>query len=60
MNNNNLDKLATLFDRVESLESGLQLPGIDAIHIAQMRSILPEIAAEIKEIYFAEGGEDVW
>lgn len=41
------EKMHGVLDRVESLAAGIQLPGIDSIHVSCLRDILPEIAKEI-------------
>lgn len=56
----NLEKLGQLKDKVDNITASLNLPMPPAFHIEQFKKILPEISEEIKSIYLAEGGEDVW
>ena len=37
-----------ILDMVESLAAGLQMEGVDRIHVEQLRIILPEIAKDIQ------------
>lgn len=60
MKEENLEKLGLLKDRIDTLLASLLLPVPNDFHIKQMKGILPELSKEAKDIYTAEGGEDIW
>jgi hypothetical protein len=54
------DNLGRTIDRVDSLIGALALPMPDKFHIEQLKSILPDVSADLKK-YFAEAtGENPW
>lgn len=60
MKEENLEKLGLLKDRIDTLSASLLLSLPDNFHIKQIKGILPELSKEAKDIYTAEGGEDIW
>ena len=60
MKEDNLQALGELLDTIDSIKHALNMPVPDLIHVEAMRGILPDLTNAIKEVYFDEGGEDVW
>lgn len=58
--NDNLEIIGQEVDRIDNLISALSIPMPAEMHIEQLKSILPEISAKIKEALFAETGENPW
>ncbi len=60
MNEEAMEKLAEMVDRLDNLSSAVQLPMPADLHVQCLRESLPELQAEAKEIYLQLGGENVW
>lgn len=60
MTQENKDKFALLIDRIDNITAALDIPMASEFHLAQIKEILPEISAELKEIHFSETDEIVW
>ena len=56
----NLEAVGRLVDKLENLKAGLGIPLPPHMHVQLMGPQLQEIADELKQLYFKEGGEDVW
>lgn len=55
-----LEKLAALIDRLDSLQYSITMPVDNKIHVESMRSLLPGIVEEMKESYTGISGENPW
>lgn len=60
MSQENLEKLGQLIDRLDNLMMASKLPLPATLHLEGILPALPEIRAEIMEVYTDEGGENVW
>jgi len=60
MSTENLEKLGLLIDKLDNLMQAAKMPLPAALHLEGLLPALPEIRAEIMEVYTTEGGEDVW
>ena len=57
---NELEKLGTLIDEIDSLGHSLELPLGDKVHVDMLKLILPEKVKEFKEVYVKISGENPW
>lgn len=55
-----LEMLGRAIDRVDNLTYALQLPVPDKMHVEQLRTILPEVVAELKSGFVALTGRNPW
>jgi len=55
-----LDKIGTISDDLESLAAGLDLPIAPSFHIEQLKKILPEKVKEIRDALISATGENPW
>lgn len=59
MKEENLEKLAQVFERIENINQMAQIKSLpDSIHMGAIRPALPELMADLKAIYLDEGGEE--
>lgn len=54
------EKLGQLIDEIESVSAALSLPVPPAMHVQQLRSILPKKVIALKECYVEITGENPW
>lgn len=54
------EQLGQLIDRIENMQSALNLPLSPETHIEQFKKLLPEIVSEAKEIYTHITDENPW
>jgi hypothetical protein len=54
------ENLGITIDRVDSLAHALKLKVPDNIHVESLRSILPEVAADLKKYFVQVTGENPW
>jgi hypothetical protein len=55
-----LEGLGQTIDRVDSLAHGLDLPMPPAFHVDQLKTILPEVVADLKKHFVLVAGENPW
>lgn len=60
MTNEQAEKLGQLIDSIDSLAHGLNIPMPAEFHIEQLKKILPEKVATLKEVYHEITGENPW
>ena len=62
MNNEEMiEKIGNAVDRIDNCVAGLDMPLPPKIHMDSLREILPDIANELKDVFFALGGDkDTW
>lgn len=58
--NDNLETIGQEVDRIDNLISALSIPMPAEMHIEQLKQILPEISAKIKQALIDETGENPW
>lgn len=54
------EDLGQAIDRVENLAAALRMPLPDALHVAALRSALPEAARNLKAAFVQVTGENPW
>lgn len=59
MNEENIEKLGLLIDRLDDLIQMSSNPMPASLHWGVIKPILPEIRKEVFEVYIDEGGQDV-
>lgn len=55
-----IDELGRVVDRLDNLIAALSLPMPAAIHLAALKSAIPEIRAVVHRAYVEVAGEDPW
>ena len=60
MNDESADTIGRTADRIDSLVAGFDIPMPATFHIEQLKKILPEIAADLKQVVVMETGENPW
>lgn len=55
-----MDELGQAIDRVDNLSHALMLPMPASFHVEQIKSILPEVIAELKDAFVKVTGENPW
>lgn len=60
MQNENLEKIGLVVDRIDNLLAGYVLPLGDKFHLEQTKPVLTEISLNIKRALLKETGEDTW
>jgi hypothetical protein len=55
-----LERIGKLIDEVDNLLAATELPVSPQIHLNGLINGLTELQKELREIYLAAGGEDVW
>jgi len=54
------DQLGMAIDRVDNLIGSLELPIPPSMHVEQLKKILPEVVAELKDGFVGVTGENPW
>lgn len=60
MNEELKERFGELVDTIDNLNSALSMPLPDSIHVNAMREELPEVLAELKNIFVSITGENPW
>ena len=54
------DRIGEIADRLDSLACGLVIPMSADVHVAMLKSILPQLRDELRSVYVAETGDNPW
>jgi hypothetical protein len=54
------ENLGLAIDRIDNIANGLKLPLPDAMHLQQLKILLPEIVQELKLGFIEATGENPW
>ena len=60
MTDDQINKLGEAIDRVDNCAHGLQIPFDNAIHVNNLRELLPEIVVELKAAFVEVTGQNPW
>jgi septation ring formation regulator EzrA len=60
MNEEQQDQLGLIIDEIENLACALEIPLPAAMHVEELKKLLPDKVAKLKEFFVATTGENPW